>query len=231
MFDNLIIKATSRLQILNSVVRRLSSIVCPPSSVSCLLHLQIVVNIPRRIEKPILFLVLLYRRLRCGCAFRRIPLTQGKFAIVDPDDYSLLSRYKWHASKNAGTFYAKRNAYSTENASTRAVCMHRRIMNAPDDFVIDHINYNGLDNRKANLRLATRTQNNRHTRITINPGTSKYKGVSWYKREKRWAVRITADGKTIPIGYFKNEIEAALAYDHAAKKYHREFAALNFPEQ
>jgi len=82
--------------------------------------------------------------------------------------------------------------------------MHRQIMKAPAGFVVDHINYNGLDNRKANLRLATLTQNNRHTRRTIHPGTSKYKGVCWYSREKRWAVRIHADGKTIPLGYFKD---------------------------
>ncbi|MCJ7728994.1 MAG: AP2 domain-containing protein, partial [Sedimentisphaerales bacterium] len=199
-------------------------------SVSCLLHLQVTLNIPRQIEKPILFFVLLYRRLRYGCAFRRIPLTQGKFAIVDPDDYSWLSRSKWFATKNGSTFYAKRNTYVRENARTRSVCMHRQIINVPDGLVIDHINFNGLDNRKVNLRLATRTQNNRHTRRTIHPGASKYKGVCWYKREKRWAVRITADGKTIPIGYFKDEIEAAKAYDHAAKKYHGDFAALNFTD-
>ena len=107
--------------------------------------------------------------------------------------------------------------------------MHRQIMKAPAGFVVDHINYNGLDNRKANLRLATLTQNNRHTRRTIHPGTSKYKGVCWYSREKRWAVRIHADGKTIPLGYFKDEIQAAKTYDKAAKTYHGDFAALNFP--
>jgi hypothetical protein len=108
--------------------------------------------------------------------------------------------------------------------------MHRRILNAPDEFVIDHINYNGLDNRKANLRLATRTQNNRHTRRINKTGSSKYKGVNWYTREKRWVAKITADGKTFPIGYFKDEIEAARAYDEAAKTYHGDFAALNFPD-
>jgi len=109
--------------------------------------------------------------------------------------------------------------------------MHRYIIKVPPGLVIDHINYNGLDNRKANLRLTTRTQNNRHVIRTMNPGSSKFKGVSWYNREKRWVVKITADGKTFPIGYFRDEIQAANAYDKAAKKYHGEFAALNFPQQ
>jgi hypothetical protein len=65
----------------------------------------------------------------------------------------------------------------------------------------------------------------------MNPGSSKFKGVSWFNREKRWVVKITTDGKTIHLGYFKDEIQAAKAYDKAAKKYHREFAALNFPKQ
>jgi hypothetical protein len=106
--------------------------------------------------------------------------------------------------------------------------MHRLIIKAPDGLVVDHINYNGLDNRKANLRLATLKQNSRHVIRTMNPGSSKYKGVSWYTRDKVWAVKIMVDGKTIRIGYFRNEIEAAKAYDKAAKKYHGEFAALNF---
>jgi hypothetical protein len=107
--------------------------------------------------------------------------------------------------------------------------MHREIINAPDDLVVDHINYNGLDNRKANLRLATRRQNSLHVIRTINPGSSKYKGVSWNTNKKRWHVQITTNGKTIRLGYFTDEIEAAKAYDQAAKKYHGDFAALNFP--
>jgi len=178
----------------------------------------------------LVFLLLLYRRIRYGYSFRRIPLTQGKFAIVDPDDYETLNKYKWHVTKNANTFYAKRNPRVGRKGKAPPIYMHRQIINVPAGFVIDHINYNGLDNRKANLRLATRAQNNRHTRRTKKTGSSKYKGVSWYNREKRWVVKITTDGITIPIGYFKDEIEAAKAYDRDAKKYHGEFAALNFPD-
>ncbi|KPL25465.1 MAG: hypothetical protein AMJ75_01080 [Phycisphaerae bacterium SM1_79] len=107
--------------------------------------------------------------------------------------------------------------------------MHRQILKVPDHMFVDHINHNGLDNRKANLRPATRTQNNRNRRKVHKANFhSKYKGLTWYKREKRWAVRIMADGNSKFIGYFQNEIEAAKAYDTAAKKYHGEFAVLNF---
>lgn len=87
------------------------------------------------------FPVLLYRLIRFGYTFRRIQLTRGKFAIVDPDDYYFLSRYKWFAVKNGSTFYAKRHTHKSELAKTSSVRMHREIMNAPDDLVVDHINY------------------------------------------------------------------------------------------
>jgi len=172
----------------------------------------------------------MYRRLRYGYPFRRIPLTQDKFAIVDPEDYDRLMKYKWHVTKNGHTFYAKRNPRVGRKRRAPSIYMHRCIIEVPPCRVIDHINFNGLDNRAANLRPATRTQNNRHTRRTKNTGSSKYKGVTWYSREKRWVAKITADGITRTLGYFKNEIHAARAYDRAAKIYHKEFAALNFPE-
>jgi hypothetical protein len=191
--------------------------------------IDIVIHIPKWLIWPFVFFVLLYRRIRFGYSFRRIPLTQGKFAIVDPDDFYRLIEYKWFATKNASTFYAKRHTRTGERAKTGSVCMHRRIMNAPDNLVVDHINYNGLDNRKANLRLATRRQNSLHVIRTMNPGSSKYKGVSWREDRKKWSVKIMADGKTFHLGCYKDEIEAAKAYDEAARKYHGEFAALNFP--
>lgn len=194
-----------------------------------ILEYTIKIRIPNWLDYFLAMPVLLYRRIRFGYTFRRIPLTKGKFAIVDTDDYVWLRKFRWFASKNGATYYAKRNAYLWENSKTRTITMHRLILKAPDNLVVDHINYNGLDNRKANLRLATFAQNTRHVIRTMNPGSSKYKGVSWYNRDKVWAVKIMADGKTIRIGYFKDEIQAALAYDKAAKKYHGEFAALNFP--
>jgi len=195
-----------------------------------ILEYNIKIRIPAWLDYFLAMPVLLYRRIRYGYPFRRIPLTKGKFAIVDPDDYPWLRSYKWFAQRHSNTFYARRNTYVREKARTGSIAMHRAVKNAPDNLMIDHINYNGLDNRKANLRLATRTQNNRHKIRTRNPGTSKYKGVSWNTQRKRWVVKIMADRKAISIGYFKNEIKAAKAYDKAAKIYHGDFAGLNFPE-
>ena len=106
--------------------------------------------------------------------------------------------------------------------------MHRCIIKVPTGCVVDHINHNGLDNRRANLRPATRAQNNRYSKKRKNT-RSKYKGVSYYSREKQFVAKITTDGKTVKLGYFEDEVEAAKAYDKAARKYHKEFAYLNFP--
>jgi hypothetical protein len=103
-------------------------------------------------------------------------------------------------------------------------------MNAPEGMVVDHINHNGLDNRKVNMRLATRAENARYSRKTKNKFHSDYKGVYYIKRVKRWRARITFEGKTMYVGEFKDEKSAGKAYDRAAKKYFGEFACLNFPD-
>ncbi len=109
--------------------------------------------------------------------------------------------------------------------------MHREIIHPPGHLVVDHINHNGLDNRKANIRPATRSQNNFNRLIVKREdSSSKYKGVSWRKRKMRWHARIHVNGEYKFLGYFKDEIHAAKAYDEAAKKYHGEFAVLNFTE-
>ena len=104
-------------------------------------------------------------------------------------------------------------------------------MKAPVGLVVDHINHNGLDNRKANLRIATRAQNSRYSKKTKNKFSSNYKGLYFHRLERRWRVRITENGRTRYVGQFKDEIEAAKAYDRAARKYHGEFASLNFPSK
>ena len=108
--------------------------------------------------------------------------------------------------------------------------MHREILKPPRCLFVDHINHNGLDNRKANLRFATRTQNNWNRIHHKQNSSSRYKGVAWHKHTKMWAARIGVNGRRIALGYFDNQIDAAKAYDKAAKKHHGEFAVLNFPE-
>jgi hypothetical protein len=173
-------------------------------------------------------LSLLYRRARYGYAFRRIPLTQGKYAIVDPEDFERSNKHKWCAVKSTNTFYANRNKRVGKKYIT--IGMHREVIHPPGHLFVDHINHNGLDNRKANLRPATCSQNN-YNRIHFGKSqSSKYKGVRWNKQRKKWIVLIKYNCKRKFLGYFKDEIHAAKAYDEAAKKYHKEFASLNFPE-
>jgi hypothetical protein len=153
-----------------------------------------------------------------------IPLTRGKFAIVDAADFEWLNRYKWHAQKGGRTYYAR----SQENG--KMISMHRVITNAPKGLVVDHINHNGLDNRKANLRICTRTQNARNC-LPYRIGVSKYKGVSWNRKRKVFIAAISVGGKKQYLGGFKSEIAAAKAYDKKAKELFGRFAFLNFPPE
>ena len=190
------------------------------------------IEIPPWLDRPAVKAVLLYRRLRYGYAFRRIPLSRGKYALVDPDDYGWLSEYNWHMVGDKGAFYAARNTGQRQGEKRIVVKMHREILAVPDGMFVDHINHNGLDNRKANLRPATQAQNARNRRkLHRSNFHSKYKGLTWYRREKRWAVRIMVDRNARFIGYFDNELDAARAYDQAAKEYHGQFASLNFPDE
>ena len=187
------------------------------------------ITIPDRLLWPFVALALLYHRARYGYAFRRIPLTQGKYAIVDPEDFERLNKHKWHANKAKNTYYAIRRVHIARN-KWKHIKMHREILDPPDHLFVDHINHHGYDNRKANLRTATCRQNS-YNRIHFrkNP-SSKYKGVSWNRHKNKWSVQIRYDGKSKFIGFFDNETEAAKAYDKEAKKHHGEFAVLNFPD-
>jgi len=188
-----------------------------------------VVKIPGWLEQALVFVLLLYRRLRFGYAFRKIPLTQGKFAIVDPDDYPHLSKYKWRLCKTKGknVLYAERSI-RLPNGKYSRILMHRQLINVPEGYVLDHINGSGLDNRRANLRLATIAQNAWNSKKR-NP-RSGYKGVWLAKDKGLWRAAIFCNRKRKHLGYFKDKVDAAKAYDKAATKLHKEFAVLNFPD-
>ena len=173
--------------------------------------------------------MLLYRRLRYGYTFRRIRMAQPKYAKVDPGDYKRLRGYEWFATKKRNRFYVRRHVAGGKGKE-KLIYLHQEIIDVPQGMVIDHINHDGMDNRKANLRPATHSQNMCHVRK--RPGTkhSKYKGIYWKKRNRKWMAMIGFQKKRIHLGYFRSEIDAAKAYDQAARRYHKDFASLNFPD-
>ena len=168
-----------------------------------------------------IWLLLRCKEIRHGCKLKAIKLTLGKYAIVSLEDYERLNKHKWHALISHRTFYAVR----TENY--KAIYMHNHIMQPESGKVIDHIDRNGLNNGRYNLRLASRSQNC-YNRKKKAGSQSKYKGVSYVKGRKKWRVCINHNGKRIHLGYFDDEIDAVKAYDEAAKEYHGKFAVLNF---
>lgn len=145
-----------------------------------------------------------------------IPLSQGRHAIVDRDIYPFLSQHKWSYSASGG-------GYAVRVVLRKTILMHRFILQAPKGVQVDHINGDPLDNRRCNLRLATAQQNRRN--MAPRSGKSKYKGVCTF--ESRWRASITVDYKTIHLGLFPTEIQAARAYNEAAIRYFGEFARLN----
>lgn len=160
-----------------------------------------------------------------------IPLNHGLQALVDKEDVQVLSSYKWCAMKNrSGAWGAVTHKWQSASRSAKRIHMHRLIMACPDGMVVDHINGNRLDNRKANLRICTVEENNRN-RKKHNGGTSRYKGVCRkVENSNSWTVYIAARGRSFYLGSYSTEKEAALVYDRAARRLHGEFARLNFPE-
>lgn len=155
---------------------------------------------------------------------REIPLSKGQVALVDEEDYERVSQLAWHAQWNKYTqsYYAKHNyrAAGTE----KSIFMHSFLMGTK----ADHENHDTLDNRRSNLRPATYAQNAANRRLRRD-SASGYKGVS--RHGLRWRAKIQCEGKRIHLGMFDDPIDAAKAYDIAAKEIFGEFAHLNFPEE
>lgn len=158
---------------------------------------------------------------------KRIALSQGKFALVDDEDYQDLSQEKWYALRDSNTFYAARGIRIDKKKSIEQ--MHRRILGLKrgDGKHTDHINGDGLDNRRNNLRIATNIQNGQNRTIRQSNNTSGFKGVCWYKKDKKWVAQIQINSQHKHLGYYKSKIDAATAYNRAAIKYFGKFAKLN----
>jgi hypothetical protein len=156
---------------------------------------------------------------------RTIELTQGKVALVDDRDFEYLNQWKWQAMQNSGTWYAVRTIYSP---CKKSIKMHRLITGAPDGMLVDHFNMDGLDNRRANLRVCTKAENMCNRGKQAN-NTTGFKGV--FRSKDRYLVQITVDGRIKSIGRYATPEEAARVYDQAALKYHGRFARLNFPRE
>lgn len=159
---------------------------------------------------------------------KEIPLTQGKVALVDDEDYERVAAFKWHAtcSSRKRRWYAARNATLPDGRQTK-VRMHRFILNAVTALQVDHENGDGLDNRRSNLRPASNGQN-QHNRSLSPSSTTGFKGVTFHRRWNRYYARIYNDGKEISLGYFADARSAAVAYDIRARELFGEFARTNF---
>lgn len=149
-----------------------------------------------------------------------IQLTQDKVALIDDDDLDLVDGYKWHAHCNqSGHWYAK--------TRSGTLSMHRQIMNPSEGFEVDHINGDGLDNRRENLRIVTSTQNKGNMKKQEGR-SSEYKGVTWDKSRNKWIVHIHKQDKQVYLGRYFDEEIAAKVYDDAAREYFGEHANTNF---
>jgi hypothetical protein len=189
--------------------------------------LHLTIRVPNWLYFIFAFPLLTFRRFRFGYPFRRIPLTEGKFTIVDPADFYRLNNFYWLTCGKNDNLYAAR-LIRTPTGRLNTILMHKEILNAPPGLLVDHRNTDSLDNRKANLRLATHSQNSCNSRRDKSNTYSRFRGVSFSKRKQKWFAAIRANGKKIWLGYFDDEFSAALAYDRAAREYHREFARTNF---
>ena len=153
-----------------------------------------------------------------------IPLSQGKIAIVDDEDFDFLNKWKW--SCDAMGYAVKSAALSSGNGKRCILLMHRLILLPHKGQMIDHINRNPLDNRRSNLRLCDKRTNSYNRGPTVK-NLSGLKGVYWDAKYKKWRAQIKINGKQTYLGGFTSDTEAARAYNEAALKHFGEFAWLN----
>ena len=152
---------------------------------------------------------------------KEIKLTKGKVALVDDQDYEMINRSTWCVMAAGNNYYAR-----TTTREPKTVLMHYLLLPRTPGFETDHIDGNGLNNQRENLRYSTDSQNQMNQKPQLGT-SSKYKGVSWNKRRRKWQAQIKLNYRGIYLGYFKEEKDAALTYNLAALEYFGEFAHLN----
>lgn len=162
------------------------------------------------------------RHIRIEGDIAYVPLTRGHEAVIDVMDVSLIKKRNWFAVPAENTVYACCCSRSDENGKRHTISMHRFITNAPFDVEVDHRDRNGLNNRRLNLRFATASQNQHNQKIHQN-NTSGFKGVYWYKQNKKWRAQIYLKRKLKFLGYFNNREKAAEAYAEASRMLHGDF--------
>lgn len=153
--------------------------------------------------------------------------------IIDEADEAWFDQYIWTGSDNGfGIIYIHRRTRKSEGGKSRKVYLHRALTGAAEGELVDHVNRNPLDNRRSNLRIASRTVNNinrgKNKSWKGKPTSSAYKVVSWNKKIKMWQAYICRDRKITHLGYFTEEKDAAKAYDTAAFDLYGDCAYLNF---
>ncbi len=156
-----------------------------------------------------------------------IPLTNGKYTFVDDRDYGYLMGWKWQALEACNgrkKFYVKRN--ETQCGKYKGIYMHRVITDAPKGIYVDHINGNALDNRRANLRLCTNSENVHNCGMRPD-NTSGCRGVDWHKQRGKWRVRLKSHGIRKDLGFYSDIKDAVIARKAAEGKYVGEFIFSN----
>ncbi len=162
-----------------------------------------------------------------GVIMKKIPLSQGQFALVDDKDVDRLKSYNWYALRVPHGFYVICNIKKDKKTTTMS--MHRFLLNAPDGVDVDHKDHNGLNNQRANIRLCTRSQNMMNQRCGQKNEASIFKGVCASNRGKPWRAKLRIGRNHVSLGNYATEEEAAMAYDEGAQELFGEFACLNFP--